>query len=96
MADITLSDLLTMIVIELSTTIEQTAERSELVKMQVSDIDLEIPAHLRLQADSATNSENSPRLMVGLPSLRETAPTGRIGRIRISIEPQELPPQEPK
>jgi hypothetical protein len=92
MADITLSDLLTLILTDLATTIEQTAERSELVKMHVNDVDLEIPAHLRLLSESSTSTEKSARLMVSLPSLRETPSAGRLGRIRISIEPEQLPP----
>lgn len=56
------------------------------------DFYLEIPANLRLQADSSTNTENPARLMVSLPSLRKTPPIGRLGRIRISIAPQQLPP----
>ena len=112
MADITLGDLLTLICTELTQTLEQTADSSKSAKLHVSDVDLEIPAHLRLQAESLSggflrselykteaqpNSPNSVRLMVGLPSTRETPPVGRLGRIRITIEAQQLlPPKEPK
>lgn len=89
MADITLGDLLTLICTEMSQTLQQTKNNSELLKLQVNDVDLEIPAHLSLQP--AQQANDSARLMVGLPSTRETPPALRLGRIRISIEAQQLP-----
>jgi hypothetical protein len=85
MADIPFSDLLTLILTELSQTVEQTADRAELTQLHLNDIDLELPAHLQLQTKT---SESSSRLIVTLPSTRETPPTGRLGRIRINIAAQ--------
>lgn len=85
MSDIPLGDLLTLIFTELTETLEQTAERSELLKLHLNDVDLEIPAYLRLPTET---SETASRLMVGLPSTRETPPVGRLGRIRITIAAQ--------
>ncbi|MEB3180848.1 MAG: hypothetical protein VKL59_17730 [Nostocaceae cyanobacterium] len=89
MSDITLGDLLTLIVQEMSQTFEQTTTTSEAVKLHVSDVDLEIPAYVTLQPKVQPESETPPRLIVGLPSTRENPSVGRLGRLRISIEAQQ-------
>jgi len=94
MPDITLGDFIALVFDDLADTIEQTNERSNLVQLQVSDVDLEIPAHLRLPADPVP--EEPARLMVTLPSTRELPPAGRLGRIRLTLErTKPALPEEP-
>ncbi|WP_424102091.1 hypothetical protein [Moorena producens] len=69
---------------------EKTSDRGsdrggEQLKLQVSDVDVEIPAHLRLQTDPQSLAEKSSRVIVTMPSARETQPVGSNGRIRITI-----------
>ena len=85
MADTSLSDLLELIVKELSTTVDLTEDRSESLKIYVTDFAMEMPAHLYLQAAPPSSTDNSARLIVNLPSLRDNPPPGRLGRIRISF-----------
>ncbi|NEO41299.1 MAG: hypothetical protein F6J90_35230 [Moorea sp. SIOASIH] len=86
MADITLGDLITLIFREITDTLEETSDRgAEPLKLQVSDVDIEIPAHLRLQTDPQSLPEKSTRVIVTMPSARETGPVGSNGRIRITI-----------
>jgi hypothetical protein len=95
MADITLGNLITLLFTELAESIEQAGDRADLLKLQLSDIDLDIPAYVRLQTDQS-DSTDEQRLIVTMPSTRETPRIGRLGRIRISIEPQQRAPEEPK
>ncbi len=90
MADITLGSLIALVYADLAETLQQTREQSDLVRLQVSDIDLELPAHLRLPADPPS-PEAPARLLVTLPSTRETPAPGRLGRVRITFE--RTPPQ---
>ncbi|HEX6293124.1 MAG TPA: hypothetical protein VFZ66_28340 [Herpetosiphonaceae bacterium] len=94
MSDIPFGDLIALIFRELSETLDQTAERAELLKLHVSDVNLDIPAHLRLQDDPAGTAETR-RLMVMLPTARETPPVGRLGRIRITIAPNSPAEESP-
>ncbi|NEO94725.1 MAG: hypothetical protein F6K56_32860 [Moorea sp. SIO3G5] len=94
MADITLGDLITLIFRELTDTLEETSDRgsdrgAEPLKLQVSDVDVEIPAHLRLQTDPQSLPEKSTRVIVTMPSARETRPVGSNGRIRITITTED-------
>jgi hypothetical protein len=89
MADITLGSLIALIYDDLAATLQQTAEQADLLRLHVSDVDLDIPAHLRLPADPPP-PEVPARLMVTLPSTRETPPAGRLGRIHVTFE--RLPP----
>jgi hypothetical protein len=50
----------------------------ELLNLRVSELDLDLPAHLQVQQD---------RLIVSLPSTLEQPPAGRMGRIRLTIAP---------
>ncbi len=84
MPDIKLGDLLTLIVTELVESIEQTAERAQAARVHVSDIDLDIPALVRLDADTSDSGDGA-QLMVALPSTRD-APAERVGRVRIMFE----------
>ena len=84
MPDIRLGELLTLIVNELVESIEQTAARAQAAHMHVSDIDLDIPALVRLDADTGDTGDGT-QLMVALPSTRD-APPGRVGRVRIMFE----------
>ena len=94
MADIKFGDLVTMIIHQLADSIEQTVERAEEARLHVSDVDLEIPALVRLEADE-TAAAAPPQLMVNLPTTRETPPPGRVGRVRITFEAlPPLPPEE--
>jgi hypothetical protein len=79
-----LGDLVTLIVNELVDSIQQTAERAEAARMHVSDIDLDIPALVRLQVDTSDSGDDT-QIMVTLPSTRD-APPGRVGRVRIFFE----------
>jgi hypothetical protein len=92
MADITFGDLIALIFHELSETLERTTDQAAVSKLHVRDVDLDIPAHLRLQVDSETTTTR--RLIVTLPSTRETPPVGRLGRIRITIAGAETTPPE--
>ncbi|MEZ4659520.1 MAG: hypothetical protein R2911_18325 [Caldilineaceae bacterium] len=55
--------------------------------LQVSDLDLDLPAHLHVQA-AVTASGAAPRLMITLPSTLEQS-TGRVGRVRLTIAAHE-------
>jgi len=90
MADITLGDLITLIFREITDTLEETSDRgsdraAEPLKLQVTDVDVEIPANLRLQTDPQSLPEKSRRVIVKMPSARETKPVSSNGRIRITI-----------
>ncbi len=84
MADIRLSDFLTLIVTDLVASIEQTAERAEAARMRVSDVDLDIPALVSLETDTPETADGA-QVMVRLPSTRDALP-GRVGRVRILFE----------
>jgi hypothetical protein len=93
MADITLGNLIALVFDELATSVEQTADRAELLRLHLSDVDLDIPAHLRLPVASEDSPEPA-RLMVTLPSTRETPLGGRLGRVHIAIEATRSVPAE--
>lgn len=95
MADITLGNLIALLFTELAESIEQVGDRADLLKLQLGDIDLDIPAYVRLQTDHS-DSTDEQRLIVTMPSTRETPRIGRLGRIHISIEPRQRTPEEPK
>jgi len=96
MADITLSDLLTLIFSDLANTIERTSDEAAL-KLQVTDLDLDIPAYLRLQEAGLDPQQEPTRFILTLPSTRESPPTGSVGRISLTIGVRTLPkPAEPK
>ena len=84
MADITLGDLITLIFDAVAESVHQTTEQAAIARLQVSDVDLDIPAHLRLPV-GAPSAEVPARLMVSLPSTRETPAPGRLGRVRVTL-----------
>lgn len=102
---ITLSDLIQLISWELSHALDHAVDPSDLFatymgkangltfedlpKLRVSDIELDLPAHIRLQAASSASS--NPQLMLTLPSLLETPLPSRLGRIRITIKAEQEP-----
>jgi hypothetical protein len=93
MADITLGDLIALILRDLADTVEQAAERTTPLGLRVDDVDLEIPAYLHVEDGEAT-APDALRLRVALPTARETLPAGRLGRVRIAITAQrDEPPQ---
>ena len=97
MANLTLGDLLTLILAELDGALAQTVSPAdlfqqqsgrdgglvapELLKLHVSELELDLPAHLQVRRE---------RLIVSLPSLLEQHPTGRMGRIRLTIAPVQI------
>lgn len=59
----------------------------EIVNLHVSDLELDLPAHLQLQVDPLSSTK---RLLVTLPSTLETSLGTQLGRIRIIITPEPL------
>jgi hypothetical protein len=90
MANVTLADFLTMLCDELAVTAAGTARVTEpgdgaaAVRMTLADVDIDLPMRMRVSEGSA----DSARLLVTLPSLREAAPGGRLGRVRLHVEPR--------
>jgi hypothetical protein len=109
MADISLGDLMALILTELADTFDQTAKPAdlfklhasdatldppeEILKLHVSELDLDLPAHLQLQVDPLSPTQ-AARLMVTFPSTLDTSTISRLGRIRITIKPEPLLPSE--
>ena len=105
MANLTLSDLMELILTELASTFDRTVNPADLVEryasdanlevpeellnLHISDLDLDLPAHLQVQLDPLSPTK-APRLMVNLPSTLDTPPPGRVGRIRITIKPEKV------
>ncbi len=103
-AHITLGNLIGLIIEELSTTFEQTVNPgglykmhtidanlpvpAELLNLQVRDIELDLPAHIHLRSAPLSTAKTT-QLMLTLPSPLETLPLGRLGRVRITIEPKQ-------
>ena len=96
MANITLGDLLVLVFTDLSNASDQTAEQAAL-KFQVTDLDLDIPAYLRLQEAGADPEEKPARFVLTLPSTRDSPAVGGLGRVAITIGVQKLdrPAQTP-
>ncbi len=90
MSDSTLGDLITLITKEMYGTLEEVkVQNSDQIKLQVSDVYFDIPAHLYLQnqrqSSTPTQQEDNLRLMVSLPSTLENPTVGKLGRIRMTI-----------
>jgi hypothetical protein len=92
MPDITLGEMLTLIFSDLATSVEQTDDEVG-VKLQVTSLDLDLPASVRL--DENRKPEEGPRLVVALPSTRETPSGGRLGRITFTIGVEKNGPPAP-
>jgi hypothetical protein len=89
MADVKLGDLIALVLGDLADTLEQNADRSGALGLQIGDVDLDIPAYLRLPSDPPVDPEPA-RLMITLPSTRETPVVGQLGRVRLRIEASRL------
>ena len=92
MAEISLSNFLALVFSELSDTLAQTQQRSEIVSLTVQNLELDIPAHLRLESAPPSVSPSvaaarPTQLMISLPSTREALAPGKLGRLRLIIEP---------
>ncbi|RQH35900.1 hypothetical protein D5R40_19675 [Okeania hirsuta] len=90
MSDSTLGDLITLITQEMYGTLEEVnTQENAPMKLQVSDVHFDIPAHLYLrnqkQSSSQTQPDNNLRMMVSLPSTLENPNVGKLGRIRMTI-----------
>jgi hypothetical protein len=101
MANVTLGELLTLLFTDLAKTVQQTADQAAL-KLQVTDLDLDIPAYLRLQEAGPDPEEEPARLVLTLPSTRESPSVGGLGRVTVTIgvktldaQAQTPPPEEP-
>ena len=90
MSDPTLGDLITLITQEMYGTLDEVnTQNSDQIKLQVSDVYFDIPAHLYVrnqrQVSTQTQGENNLQLMVSLPSTLENPTMGKLGRIRMTI-----------
>lgn len=88
MSDTTLGDLIALITQEISGTLDEAkSQNSDQIKLNVSDVYFDIPAHLYLQNNrqSSTQDESNLRVMVSLPSTLENPNAGKLGRIRMTI-----------
>jgi hypothetical protein len=92
MPDITLGEMLTLIFSDLATSVEQTDDEAG-VKLQVTSLDLDLPASVRV--DETRTPAEEPRLVVALPSTRETPSGGRLGRIALTIGVEKHNPPAP-
>lgn len=84
MAQANLGDLLVTMRQEIAQTIDQTQDTTTQTQIYISDIDIDLPAYIRLEASSESNSPTS-RLTIDLPNLRETPTAGRLGRLRVTF-----------
>jgi hypothetical protein len=62
----------------------------EVLNLHVSELDLDLPAHLQVHTDRC--APDGARLVVTLPSTLEHPPAGRMGRIRLTIAPDQPSP----
>ncbi|MGB7441134.1 MAG: hypothetical protein WA919_08715 [Coleofasciculaceae cyanobacterium] len=88
MSDTTLGDFIALITQEISGTLDEAkSQNSEQIKLNVSDVYFDIPAHLYLQNNrqSSNQDESNLRVMVSLPSTLENPNVGKLGRIRMTI-----------
>ncbi|MFY0527133.1 hypothetical protein ACN28I_29650 [Archangium gephyra] len=84
MADITLGDLLSLLFEDLAPSLQRESEDAALM-LHVTDVDLDLPAHLRLRAAGPDPEHEPARLILSLPSARETPTAGRLGRVSITL-----------
>ena len=92
MAAISLGNFLALVLSELTEALAQTQQHSEMVSLMVQNLELEIPAHLRLEiaapsVSPAASADRTARLMIVMPSTRETPSPGKLGRLHLVIEP---------
>ncbi|NEQ15483.1 MAG: hypothetical protein F6K44_17345 [Moorea sp. SIO3E2] len=92
MADITLGNLIALILEEVSDTLDQTnSDSTTETNLEVADVYFDIPAHLYLKTDGQflSQEKTKSRVMISLPSTIETPPVGKLGRIRMTIAPEK-------
>lgn len=90
MPNLSLGDLVTLVFNELATAIAQSADVATATQIKLGNVELDIPAHLRLQPAAETPAQ----LFVAMPSTLETPAPGRLGRVRLVIEPANRLPEE--
>jgi hypothetical protein len=103
MTNISLGELIELILTELADSFDQTVKPSDLFKarvgdadfdvpeallnLHVSELDLDLPARLQVRVDPISPTRK-PRLTVSFPDSLETLSVGRLGRIRMTIAPE--------
>lgn len=85
MTELTLATLIESIMTSLLDTVDATADRAQATGLQVSDVRLEIPALVRVEAAA----QPAERVRVALPELRRPAKSGAVGRVEIQISKAE-------
>lgn len=109
MINLSLGEFIRLILTELADSLDRTVSPADLFKLQigdadfdvpeallnlhVSELDLDLPAHLQVQVDPISPTRK-PRLTVSLPDSLETSGVGRLGRIRMTIVPESLSQNE--
>ncbi|NJN30329.1 MAG: hypothetical protein HC824_07765 [Synechococcales cyanobacterium RM1_1_8] len=88
MAQTTLGDLLITIRQEIAQTIEQTQDQTQdsttQMRLYVSDVDLDLPAHVRFERPANPEAQ-SAHITVDLPNLRDTTSAPRLGRLHVTF-----------
>jgi hypothetical protein len=85
MAELTFATLLESIMTGLLDTVDATAERAAKTGLHVSDVRLEIPALVRVEAAEPP----AERVRVALPELRRPPKQGTVGRVVVQISKAE-------
>ncbi|WP_044206221.1 hypothetical protein [Coleofasciculus chthonoplastes] len=109
MADLTLGSLTALILKELSSTFEQTTKRADdfkryashadfnlppgLLSWHISELEINLPVHLQLQPVRPLLA-TTKQLRVTFPSPLSPPPIGRLGGIRMTIQPEPLSPSQ--
>jgi hypothetical protein len=99
MTDITLGEMLTLLFEDLAGTLSKTDTEAGL-RLQVSSLDLDLPTYLRLSRSGVSDPDAPSRLLLALPSTRESPLAGRVGRIALTLDiaavpPESTPPETP-
>ncbi|MBZ4373458.1 hypothetical protein [Corallococcus sp. AS-1-6] len=89
MADISLGDLLTLIFDDLADSIDRTSQEAGL-RLQVKDVDLNVPAYLRLREAGTDPQEEPARFVLTLPSTRDSPAVTGVGRVAITLSVQSV------
>lgn len=90
MSDLALGELLGLLLREVEASAAPQSSPAHGVAMTVTGVDVELPAHLRVEAPAPAAGgaeETRPRMLVTLPSLRENPPAGRMGRLKVTVAP---------
>jgi hypothetical protein len=92
MNDITLGEMLTLLFDDLAGSLSKTDAQAGL-RLQVSSLDVDLPSYLRLSRSPESPPEAPPRLVLALPSTRESPLAGRVGRIALTVDITPAPPE---